>query len=84
MDDELSRLRWRCRRGMRELDSILERFLHEKYASLSLEQRTAFAHLLNHEDDQLWDWLMGRASPEDLQLRQILKVILAINAFDSA
>ncbi len=57
-------LRWRCRRGMRELDVLLSRWLQERHAEASPELQQAFVDLLDCEDDQLWDWLLGRSRPQ--------------------
>ena len=61
---ELDRIRWHCRRGMLELDLVLTRFLERDFASLPPEQREAFAVLLEHPDDVLWDLVCGRIRPE--------------------
>ena len=50
---------------MLELDVMLERFVSRSYASLEGDQLAAFLRLLECEDDQLWDWLSGRKSPDD-------------------
>ncbi len=62
--DSASALRWRCRRGMRELDVMLGRWLERRWPEASGERRQAFACLLEFEDDRIWDWLMGRDEPE--------------------
>jgi antitoxin CptB len=62
-DPRLSRLRWRCRRGMRELDALFGGWLDRYGESASPERLAAFAGLLDVEDDQLWAWCMGRAEP---------------------
>jgi antitoxin CptB len=64
-DITIKRLRWQCRRGMREMDMLLERWLDRRYAAASTEQRAAFVRLLSIEDDQLWDHLMGKSRPND-------------------
>ncbi|MEM9531124.1 MAG: succinate dehydrogenase assembly factor 2 [Pseudomonadota bacterium] len=56
-------LRWRCRRGMLELDVMLTRFLEGRYPKLPAPEQASFRQLLETEDDQLWDWLSGRAAP---------------------
>lgn len=58
-----SRLRWRCRRGMQELDVMLGRWLESAWPGADETRRRAFSTLLEHEDDRLWDWLTGRAEP---------------------
>jgi len=60
---EMNRLRWRCRRGMRELDMIFDRFLSEDYPALDPTRRQAFGRLLEVNDPELYDWVLGRPAP---------------------
>ena len=62
---ELSRLRWRCRRGMRELDVVLQQFLATSFASLSAADKSHFAALLDLPDPDLYAYLAGRSEPKD-------------------
>ncbi|HKL53924.1 MAG TPA: succinate dehydrogenase assembly factor 2 [Wenzhouxiangellaceae bacterium] len=71
-----SRLRWRCRRGMRELDTLLERWLVERWPAADPSARACFERLLGCEDDQLWDWCMGRSTPDDPELAGIVKEVV--------
>lgn len=59
----LKRLRWRCRRGTRELDALLGGWLDVHAATLDAGQMRAFETLLDQQDPDLWDWLMGHAAP---------------------
>lgn len=70
--DEARRLRWRCRRGMRELDVLLTRYLDLQYEQATEQSRRDFGYLLEQEDDQLWNWLLGRSSPDDPRLVAIV------------
>jgi antitoxin CptB len=79
-DLELKRLRWRCRRGMRELDQLMLRYLDQRYQQAPTDERNVFLQLLDCEDDKLWAWFMGREQPEDAQLEQIIKYITALPA----
>ena len=56
----LSRLRWRCRRGMRELDVLLIGFLERHYAQASALERQAFERLLELPDPLIMAYLTGR------------------------
>lgn len=60
-----STLRWRCRRGKKELDVLLGRFLDQNLASLSPVQRAAFEGLLTLEDEDLLDLIVGRSTTSD-------------------
>ena len=60
---ELKRLRWRCRRGMKELDVLLVRWLERRWAAADAGQRAAFEGLLETEDDRLWYWFTGKERP---------------------
>ncbi len=74
---ELGRLRWRCRRGMKELDVILERYLELGYPQADLAEQAAFARLLAASDPELLAWLVyGRPCP-DPGLRGIVAAVRA-------
>lgn len=75
---ELSKLRWRCRRGMQEMDIMLQRYLERCYGQAEEAEQQAFAALLDTEDDQLWDWLIGRAQPGEPSLAQVVDQIRAL------
>ncbi|HXF65443.1 MAG TPA: succinate dehydrogenase assembly factor 2 [Burkholderiales bacterium] len=60
---ELDRVRWRCRRGLLELDLILARFLERRYDCLDAEQRALFGELLEQPDNDLLDLALGRREP---------------------
>lgn len=53
------RLRWLCRRGMKELDVLLTGYLDTRYAHASEDERLAFETLLDQDDPVLWAWLVG-------------------------
>ena len=57
---------------MRELDTLLERWLVERWATADASDRAEFERLLDCEDDQLWDWCMGRSTPDDPGLAAIV------------
>lgn len=80
--ENISRLRWACRRGMLELDLILERFLSSKYAELSDNDKSLFIRLLEAPDPDLFAWLMGKESPDDKELQSIINTIRSGRKFD--
>ena len=58
--DLLSRVRWRCRRGLLELDILLGRFVTAHYAQLTLSEQQTFEVFLDMADNPLWDLVSGR------------------------
>lgn len=74
-DAELKRLRWRCRRGMRELDQLMLRYLDRAWTRDSDAQRGVFLRLLDSEDDKLWRWFMGYDVPEDAEIAALVERI---------
>lgn len=77
-DAELRRLRWKCRRGMRELDQLLGRYLDREWRQSSEQQRGVFRALLDTEDDKLWHWFMGNDSPTDAALDSLVQHIRSL------
>lgn len=57
----LKRLRWRTRRGTRELDALLGGWLETTFPSADEALRQAFEELVNVQDPDLWDWIKGHA-----------------------
>ena len=69
----VNRLRWLCRRGMKEMDLMFEAFLLREEQSLADGAWPALEELLQLEDDVLWDCLQGRAvAPERAQQELIV------------
>ncbi len=66
-----AQLRWRCRRGMRELDGVLIGFLDREFDALSERQKSAFVDVLNLPDPEVYAYLAQRSVPEDPELDRI-------------
>ncbi|WP_222564644.1 succinate dehydrogenase assembly factor 2 [Novilysobacter antarcticus] len=77
---ELRRLRWKCRRGMRELDQLFGRYLDRKWRQASVVERAVFLRLLECEDDKLWHWFMGHEVPPDAELATLVSAIRQLPA----
>jgi antitoxin CptB len=69
---ELNRLRWQCRRGLLEVDLVLERFMDKHRDELEGERLTAFKALLDYTDNDLWDLISARAECRDARLAEVL------------
>ncbi len=61
---DLSRLKWRCRRGMLENDLLIERFFRRHEADLSVSQGAGLQRLMDLADNDLLDLLLRRREPE--------------------
>ena len=68
----LLRLRWRCRRGTRELDQLFSGWLDESFARAEPALQLAFGELLEQQDPDLWDWVMGHGQPGRADWQQII------------
>jgi antitoxin CptB len=74
--EEHNRMRWAARRGMLELDLVLEPFVNDRYALLSESDRQHFQQLMLCEDQELFGWFMQRSQPDDRELASIVSQIL--------
>jgi antitoxin CptB len=77
---EVARLRWRSRRGTRELDAVLGWWLDHRYPGAPRELQLGFADLLEQQDPELWDWITGVGVPERAEWQQIVAQIRARHA----
>ena len=73
----MQKLRWRSRRGMRELDVLLTRFIDQRFNSLSNEAQDDFERLLEQSDIDLYRWLTGRSLAPDASFAQMIDEIRA-------
>ena len=71
-------LRWRCRRGMQELDVLLLRWLDRHHAAASESERGAFLALLDTEDDRLWRWFLGHEQAPDAEVAALVEHIRSL------
>ncbi|MFA6922196.1 MAG: succinate dehydrogenase assembly factor 2 [Gallionella sp.] len=74
----LQRVRWRCRRGLLELDIVLGRFVEAHYAKLTEAERQIFEEFLDMPDNPLWDMISGRqdaVSGEHAALLEKIKLV---------
>ena len=70
---EHDRIRWRCRRGMLELDLILGRFLDGHYPRLSASEQQDFEALLREQDDDLMEMISGNRAVEEGRFQQLIE-----------
>jgi len=75
MSNGIDRLRWQCRRGMLELDLLLEAFLEKSYPSLSEREQRDFIRLLDAPDPELMAWIMGDETPDDPAIKELMPIL---------
>ena len=80
---ELSRLRWRCRRGLLENDLFIDRFFRRYQGVLSVRHATGLQQLMDLADNDLMDLLLARREPEDELARpEVIEVLGMLRARD--
>lgn len=77
MDARVARLRWRCRRGMRELDALLIAFVDRSASGLAEAEMAAFERILELPDPVLHSYLLGRSAPADAATTELIERIRA-------
>ena len=65
MPPDVGRLRWRCRRGMKELDILLARYLDERFCAAPADEQDAFAGLLEIQDPLIYAYCLGQVRPPE-------------------
>lgn len=69
---ELSKLKWHCRRGVKELDLVLTTYLEQYYETAEANEQAAFKALLKLEDPILFDMLVGNAQASDANQQALI------------
>jgi len=72
---EFERARWRCRRGMLELDIVLQRFMERHYRQLDETGLRQFERLLALPDNDLWDLICARQFNSDADWQPVLELL---------
>ena len=72
-----NRLLWACRRGMLELDLLLQPFVDNHYDNLSDDDKAQFHQFLELEDQQLFQWLIHKDQASDTNMQRIVDIIFA-------
>jgi succinate dehydrogenase flavin-adding protein (antitoxin of CptAB toxin-antitoxin module) len=72
---ERERLRWRCRRGLLELDLLFQRFMARELERLTDREHAALRRLLELPDNELLDYCHGRARLDDPELHALVRRI---------
>ena len=65
IQDQIAKIRWDCRRGMLELDYILEQYLKYGLEQLAPDELQEFQQFLENQDPDLFAWFLGYDAPKD-------------------
>lgn len=85
MEEQIGKLRWRCRRGMKELDLLTLGYLERYYPTAPAEEQQAFAALLELQDPLLMSYMVGRETPADAVTAKVVGVMRTLlNSTDGA
>ena len=75
--ESLQKLTWRCRRGTKELDVLMQKFLNEYYSNATPALQHAFENMLDMQDPELYDLLVGKQKSTDENINQVIEHIYA-------
>lgn len=75
MLNEPAKIKWACRRGMLELDVLLNNFVERAYNNLNNEDKRLFIECLYLPDPELFALLMGQVEPSNEREAQLIKQI---------
>ena len=70
-----ARIAWRCRRGIRELDILLETFLTSSLESLANDDLSRLETLRDQPEQDSLAWLTGNTEPDDPDIGTIVTII---------
>jgi len=76
---ENSRLLWRCRRGARELDSILVPYGSAQIQSMTSAEKSNLDQLLEQQDPDLLDWFLGKSTPVNSSIADAVHQVLTFS-----
>ena len=72
---DYAELKWRCRRGMLELDILLNTYLDRHYDTMTRDQSALFSQMLDYPDQVLFDLLLGNMHSSDQNVNRLVAAI---------
>ena len=80
---EIGRLKWQCRRGIKEVEVILLPYFQRHYQALSSDKKAVFERLLHCHDVDLFEWFTVRSTSDDKEIRGLIDEIQQALAADA-
>jgi antitoxin CptB len=74
----LSKLRWRCRRGLLENDLFIERFFNQHALSMTVGQARSMYSLMELADNDLLDVFLARPHTQAVAQQEDVKALLRL------
>ncbi len=71
----IGRIRWRSRRGLKELDVMFAAYFKSDLSTCNAETLDLLERFLDCQDPDLLEWMLGHSAPEDKQLAQVVELI---------
>jgi antitoxin CptB len=76
--NDVAKLIWHCRRGMRELDLLLVSYREKFYTTANAIEQQTFVQLLDLPDDLIYDYLFGEKQPDTIEMTFLINKIKMI------
>ena len=76
MNAQINRLRWKCRRGMRELDLLLKEFSEKGMLDLSESEISIFNAVLDYDDQTLYDFIFKKHALGNIKHEDFINIKL--------
>ena len=73
-----SQVKWKCRKGLRELDILLSKYFEEKYPYLTDEEKLVFLEFIELDTYAILDMLTNKAT-DDVKYKNILLDLKSLN-----
>ncbi len=74
-DDQLNKLRWKCRRGMKELDVLLLHYLDHYYVEAEDADKLAFEEVLDMQDPELYFLVLGKTVSDNEAVAGVIETL---------
>jgi antitoxin CptB len=84
VDEQMGKLRWRCRRGMKELDLLTMGYLEQYYLDAAAEDQQAFADLLELQDPLLMSCMVGREILADTVTARVVSIMRTLVKYSAS